>query len=199
MNKMMFNDNYDLETGVLLGWKTSTMRKIPKRILPSDIDKCLAGSSALSWLLSPYQFKQHVAVAQSYYQIYLQMSINSGFTKLDVANFYINFYNTEGWNNKMFVAADYMLHFIEMDAIRMMHVQDADDELCLKEGIQFDTFKQLFYYSKKVFNRLGVMHQVKTYFESPREAFKNLLDEINGFGYWNANPLVFQYNFHLLK
>lgn len=199
MRKMLFNEKYGLESAVIGGWKTSTMRNVPKGILPSDVEKCLDGFSALCWLLSPYEYKQEVAIAQAYKNIWFEMCANPCYNIQQRDAFFDTYSKTEGWSNKLYVSADNMLHFIQMDGIRMMYLQDITDEMCLTEGIRLDSNTGKYYYPFTMTNRKGEDVTRLACFDTPREAFISLIDDVCGYGYWLSNSLVFRYTFHFIR
>ena len=99
-----------------------------------------------------------------------------------------------GWNNKLFVRADFMPHHIRITNIKIERLQDISDKDCLKEGIykgqcgSADThFMDAYYYK-------GDIQPYCT----PREAFAALIDKVSGKGTWESNPYVFVYEFELI-
>lgn len=102
--------------------------------------------------------------------------------------------NSTGWNNKMFVKSELMIHHIRITNIKIEKLQGISDENCLKEGIykgrcgSADThFMDAYYYK-------GDIQPYCT----PREAFAALIDKISGKGTWESNPYVFVYEFELV-
>lgn len=87
---------------------------------------------------SRYAIDEVVAIAQSYSDIYKELEIDpyepsdNPFDWFDTP-----IYIHPGWNNKMFVRADLMLHHIKITNIRYERLQDISDEDCLKEGIVY--------------------------------------------------------------
>lgn len=99
-----------------------------------------------------------------------------------------------GFNNKMFVAADMMIHQIRITDVRIERLQDISDEDCIKEGV------------RKVVNENGIYVQYYVgkgdnacSFENPREAFAHLINKVSRKDVWNENPYVFVYDFELVK
>ena len=96
-----------------------------------------------------------------------------------------------GFFNKMFVRAELMPNQIRITNVRVECLQDISDDDCLKEGV------------RKVVNENGI--DVQYYvghdacFETPREAFANLIDKVSGKGTWDSNPWVWVYDFELFK
>ena len=192
MNKIMFNDKFGLTQAVLEGRKTQTRRTIPTHIeamlrhsrvlAPSNwtknwIDNAL---SKLGETMSPYKTGDIVAIAQSY-------------KDCGAEAFYWK--ETPGWTNKMFVKANLMPHHIKIERVRVERLQDISEEDCLKEGIYEDggndSFIPHYFYDYYNSNSDG--------FKTPQLAYAHLIDKISGKGTWEANPLVFAYDFKLIK
>ena len=209
MKKIMFNDKLGLTQAVLEVRKTQTRRMIthPKRFKGKDVygfyvykrvidgvitEVCMYDEDEISidqgQILPKYKIGEVVAVAQSYRDC---GGLNeAGVPRWDVISQTVGSTNA-GWDNKMFVRADLMPHQIRITNVRIERLQDISDEDCLKEGV------------RKVVNENGI--DVQYYvghdacFETPREAFANLIDKVSGKGTWNSNPYVFVYDFELVK
>jgi hypothetical protein len=74
-------------------------------------------------------------------------------------------------------------YFINITAVRCERLQDISDEDCLKSGIK----KIASYYDNGV-NALVL-------FQTPRQAFADLINERYGKGTWKTNPYVWVYEF----
>lgn len=201
----MFNDQYELTKAVLEGRKTQT-RIICKYSRPNesydivfpifepkDYDNKGNNTSALNyafgwrndegmftgWNKPHYKVGEIVAIAQSYADISIEPFP----------------FCEAGWRNKMRVKADLMPHQIKITNIRIQRLQDISDEDCLAEGIykgqcgSIDTHLMDAYYYR------GDIQPYCT----PRIAYANLIDKISGKGTWESNPLVFVYEFELVK
>lgn len=207
MKKIMFNDRYGLTQAVLDGRKTITRRIIPdiwidfprsgrqkaviaglnSQVLMMDLSHVL-GENCLYSAERKYQPKYYkgdeVAVAQAYKDVYP----NADFEMVDKE------FMTEsaGWNNKMFVKAEYMPHSIRITNIKVERLQDISYEGCLREGVErwLDG-----YIVCGLMERSGRNNQV---FGTPRAAFASLIDRISGKGTWERNPWVYAYEFVLL-
>lgn len=112
--------------------------------------------------------------------------------------------NSHGWDNKMFVRADFMPHQIRITGIRIQRLQDISDEDCLKEGISLWTEAEDYIDSriKKSVDELiaaGITpYQIPKCwgsYDSPRAAYAALIDKVSGKGTWERNPWVFVYDF----
>ena len=191
MQKIMFNDKYGLTQAVLEGRKTQTRRiaYMPNgSIIFDDKDfqlKKLDNEQALLTLCNNefetahYKIGEEVAIAQRY---------------SDIADTHgQELAQLPGWNNKMFVKTDLMPHHICITNIRVERLQDISEEDCLKEGIWRD-------------DNVGLEGTTYWYhglanssFRTAKEAYASLIDRISGKGTWESNPLVFVYDFELVK
>lgn len=192
----MFCDRVFLTDAVLELLKTMTRRSIPL----TEADR-LYLENAFDWDLrekviidryAQYKVGDIVAVAQSYKSAGFDPDI-----KIRCKGKWWTAEYTKGWNNKMFVRADEMPHFIRITDIKIERLQDISNEDCLKEGIKIvDRFEQYVYYS---FDGWRFRDGKKRCSESPRDAFAVLIDKVSGKGTWDNNPWVFAYSFKLVK
>lgn len=203
----MFNDKYGLTQAVLEGRKTQTRRiatiqppyknseiAFPTSFLLSDepekhplwLAYCWVNKDNdkeyTDWIKPKYQEMEIVAIAQSYkYMSY-------GALWDDCLEFEgVEPTKLAGWNNKMFVRADYMLHRIRINKVRIQRLQDISDVDCMAEGIN--------YYEQEGFSWCSTGEL----FDTPREAYAALIDKISGKGTWESNPYVWVYEFELVK
>ena len=206
MKKIMFNDKFLLTKAVLEGRKTQT-----RRLLTLTLHKKADRGDALievspskvffedgKWkfvyddyvFLLPkenypkYRVGEVVAVAQSYKDCLAENPYNRAY--------FLN--GSAGWNNKMFVAADMMIHQIRITDVKIERIQDISDEDCIKEGV------------RKVVNENGIYVQYYVgkgdnacSFENPRDAFARLINKVSKKDVWSENPYVFVYDFELIK
>ena len=205
MQKIMFNDQYELTKAVLEGRKTQT-RIICKYSRPNesydivfpifepkDYDNKGNNTSALNyafgwrndegmftgWNKPHYKVGEIVAIAQRYADINIEPFP----------------FCEAGWRNKMRVKADLMPHQIKITNIRIQRLQDISDEDCLAEGVykgqcgSIDTHLMDAYYYR------GNIQPYCT----PREAYAALIDKVSGKDTWEHNPWVFVYEFELVK
>ena len=210
MKKIMFNDKYGLTKAVLEGRKTQTRRVItyPKTFHGKDVcgfyvckrvsdgvvtDVCMYDENGSfideGQILPKYNIGEVVAIAQSYNDIHEEVE-NETLEMLDL-------YCSKGWNNKMFVRAEQMLHQIRITNVRIQRLQDISDEDCLKEGIikkwHAPACKNYYYVP-------GVeVKSVKDVHDTPQEAFAHLINKVSRKDVWNENPYVFVYDFELVK
>ena len=213
MKKIMFNDKYGLTQAVLKGRKAQTRRILNPAMLFERLgtyegwakesiadwkESCKARlykaegeelQKMLDYALehSPYKVGETIAIAQKYEDL----KDNDEFLCLSGKNeMFLWFIGLEkGFNNKMFVRADFMPHHIRITNIRVERLQDISNGGCLKEGIWRDD---------------NVGHEGPTYwyhglanssFHTPQEAYASLIDRISGKGTWKSNPYVYVYDF----
>ena len=196
MKKIMFSTTYGLQQGVIAGTKTMT-RRVDKKLnhpLVTDISewgiddkgKCylvITYSTGLTEeVYPPYQIGEEIAIAQPYKDICLTDPI-----------FFEGMRKEAGWNNKMFVSAEYMPHRIRITDIKVERLQDISEEDAMKEGVEkwMDG-----YIVTGIMERHG---QNNAWFKSPRDAFFRLFTKLCGYKTWNSNPCVYAYTFELVR
>lgn len=207
MKKIMFNDKYGLTKAVLEGRKTQTRRiahitqhqfelltgvhpKAPKELIQSILDTT-----------SRFKVGEIVAVAQSMCDVYAEYDMK--YSGKDTKDLMKKFGGSACFNNKMFVKASEMPHQIRITNVRIQRLQDISEDDCLKEGVVVNEPKikgaaKSYYpceYLKECANRVGWGRVYNT----PREAYSVLIDELKGKGTWERNPYVFVYDFKLIK
>lgn len=202
MKKIMFNSKYGLDKAVIEGWKTMTRRVIScpntfKGQLVSGFYICRNRQSREitevcmhdadegfidnGQLLPNYKVGEVVAIAQSY----KDCGYDPNFM-LDGKP--INKY--PGWNNKMFVKAELMKHFIKITGVKVERLQDISYTDIAAEGIKYniDVMTNL---------RIFMFPNGEREFLDDRTAFRTLIDKISGKGTWKSNPWVWAYEFEL--
>lgn len=192
MQKIMFNERFGLQQATFDGIKTMTRRAVPEKTLEKwyDIeeDYRMAEPAGIPCYLepmedflirhAPYKVGEIVAIAQRY---------------KDAPNLIskaVHYYGEEckaGWNNKMFVKAEYMPHHIKITSNKVEPLCGISDEDCLREGI-IDTGSGYTCYKQ------GVL----PLFRTPYAAFKALIDKLNHRGFFETNPLVFAYSYEII-
>ncbi len=145
MKKILFSDRFGL-TDAVLSWQKTMTRRVEKKFnhpLVTDISewgiddkgKCylvITYSTGLTEdVYPPYQIGEEIAIAQPYKDICLTDPI-----------FFEGMRREAGWNNKMFVAAEYMPHRINITDIKLERLTDITEEDCRKEGIICVNFRQ---------------------------------------------------------
>ena len=189
MKKIMFSDRYGLTTAVLEGKKTQTRRLVGNRMTEYDIDAYMRGYHDVAYGLSPFKIGEVVAIAQSYH--------DAGYPPTECfMGLYRRRCDEAGWNNKMFVKAGEMRHFIKITDIHVERLQEISDYDCLTEGISLIEPK---YYKEGVTFYGFNDNNVNILFNTPQEAFSALIDRVSGKGTWDSNPWVFVYDFELVK
>ena len=203
MKKIMFNESYGLTEAVLQGRKTMTRRLISNKQAIYSLDEQefigqLAVSENFVKKYSRYQVGEIVAIAQSYKDVYDEMKnpCELFYDRL----FYSILKEHKGWNNKMFVKAEFMPHRIRFTDLKVERLQDISDEDCAKEGV-----RHFIDYSKERIERFYIdaipnYHPGSmTTYDSVKEAFAALIDKVSGSGTWERNPWVFAYTYELVK
>ena len=225
MKKIMFNDEFMLTKAVLEGRKTQTRRTItyPKTFHGKDVcgyyvcrraadgaitEVCMYDENESfideGQILPKYNVGEVVAVAQSYCSIAEELENCKNATcaahyekNVQKASEYISWMEHPGFNNKMFVAADMMIHQIRITDVRVEKLQEISEDCCLKEGIikkwHAPAYKNYYYVP-------GVeVKSVKDVHDTPQEAFAHLINKVSRKDVWNENPYVFVYDFELVK
>lgn len=217
MKKIMFSDKFMLTQAVLDERKTQTRRIIPSEFfsLQWDVsnDTLVVEYDEAGFVdirdtkYCRYKKGEIVAVAQSYCSIADELENCNNATcaahyekNVQKASEYISWMYHPGFNNKLFVAADRMIHKISITDVRVEKLQDISDECCLKEGIVKDTCKTYFngYTVKFSLDQYNNMLSSE-WFRTPREAFAHLINKVSKKDVWSENPYVFVYDFELVK
>ena len=211
----MFNEKFGLETAVLNGKKTMTRRKItyPSKFKGENVAGyfvCRRPSGEVTeicmydederpidggQILPKYKVGEVVAIAQSYK--------DAGYDAHDTFGECRSIGSYPGWKNKMFVKAEYMPHHIRITKVKAERLQDISGNDCLKEGIKKTIHKDASGEWGRYYWYLGVTKhncpygQYKEY-DTAKDAFLNLIDEVSGKGTWNINPYVWVYEFELI-
>lgn len=193
MKKILFNNTYYLTDSVIMGIKDMTRRIIPfKTCIKWGVNK-FSFDSLKSYLIrdAPYKIGEKVAVAQPYRECVSYIKSLSEFKSYTWEEMEAYLKRLSGWNNPMFVKAEWMPYYIEITNIRAEHLHDITDEECLREGIRICEFyknePRTYYY------------HIDYFFPTPREAFHSLIDRICAPTKWSDNPYVYAYEFKLMK
>lgn len=223
MKKIMFNDKFLLTKAVLDGRKTQTRRLLtltlhkkadrgnalievsPSKVFFEDGKWKFVYDDYIFLLpkenYPKYRVGEVVAVAQRYCSIAEELENSNNATcaahyekNVQKASEYISWMEHPGFNNKMFVAADMMIHQIRITDVRVERLQDISGNDCLKEGLEWDGVAHKYYVNYDKTNGS------KIYFKaSPKESYAELIDKVSGKGTWESNPYVFVYDFNLVK
>lgn len=194
MKKIMFNDQYGLTQAVLEGRKTQTRRiayqepfkyycncgfytegKDKGKLAINDGNEIVAKST--------YKIGEVVAVAQRYCDI---PYIKERYPRINTS---------EGWVNKMFVKSSLMPHLIMITKIRCERLQDISTDDCMKEGIFCSHIEGID--DAYSYDATNDRFKPKRGYRTPIEAYKMLSCKLHL--HWGSNPLVFVYDFVLVK
>lgn len=219
MKKIMFNDTFGLTQAVLDGRKTMTRRTIlqppyenydvafPVPTVAFDEESSLNGAFCwvnkdnkdeyTKWIRPQWRVGEVVAVAQRYADVIARISPISNPHAYDWMR------ATAGWNNKMFVKAELMPNRIQITDVKLQRLQDISDEDCLKEGVVEDvhhiggTVMKKYHPSPEY---VKAMHEIGwgRVYDTPKEAFAQLIDKVCCKETWDCNPYVFVYEFKLI-
>ena len=207
MQKIMFNDKYGLTDLVLSGQKTQTRRVVkeqyryPNKEVYWDANHkalCFRGKTTVDYIATPrYYVGEVVAVAQSYQKagvVFVPIRESDFINKRSVK--WGNARKLAGWKNKLFARAELMPHVIKITNIRVERLQDISDEDCMREGTIEHTAEIIPNYPPYTQYCYGISD---VFCDTPRQAFAELIDKINGKGTWESNPYVWVYDFELAK
>jgi hypothetical protein len=148
MKKIMFNEHYGLETATLNGSKIRTARIVKSSDVFDRLDKLYWSKEDIKnweddftrrfeetdenikkrifdYLIKNTRYKigEIVAIAQRYKDI----------SKGNWDELCLRAVSKSGWNNKMFVKAEFMPHQIQITDIKLERLQDISDEDCINE------------------------------------------------------------------
>ena len=215
MKKIMFNDTFGLTQAVLDGQKTMTRRWIHQPPYKNydmgfpvlDEDDPLDGAFCwvnkdnrdeyTKWIRPQWRVGEVVAVAQQYADVIARISPISNPHAYDWLR------TTAGWDNKMFVKAELMPRRIQITDVKLQRLQDISDEDCLKEGVVEDAHHVGGTVMKKYYpapEYVKAMHKIGwgIVYDTPQEAFAQLIDKVCCKETWDCNPYVFVYEFKLI-
>lgn len=193
MKKIMFNDQYGLTQAVLDGRKTQTRRIAYEK--PFKYKRCCGfitegtdkgklsindGNEIVA--KSTYKIGEVVAVAQRYCDIPFANDIFIRAVPI-------------GWSNKMFVKSSLMPHQIKITNIRCERLQDISTDDCMKEGIYCSHIEGID--DAYSYDATNDRFKPKRWYRTPIEAYKMLSSKLHL--HWESNPLVFVYDFKLIK
>ena len=194
MKKIMFNDQYGLTEAVLDGRKTQTRRIAYEKPFKyycncgfytegKDKGKLAINDGNEIVAKSTYKIGEVVAVAQRYNYIPFtdEIFIGPGFCI--------------GWLNKMFVKSSLMPHQIKITNIRCERLQDISTDDCMKEGIFCSHIEGV--HDAYSYDATNDSKRKKWWYRTPIEAYKMLSCKLHL--HWDSNPLVFVYDFKLIK
>ena len=189
----MFNDLYGLTEAVLDGRKTQTRRiayEKPFKHIRScgfimegkDKGKLAINDGNEIVAKSTYKMGEIVAIAQRYNDIPFANDIFIRAVPI-------------GWSNKMFVKSSLMPHQIKITNIRCERLQDISTDDCMKEGIYCSHIEGID--DAYSYDATNDRFKPKRWYRTPIEAYKMLSCKLHL--HWDSNPLVFVYDFILIK
>lgn len=196
MKKVMFDDALGLTQAVLEGRKTQTRREIkcPRTrygigAVGIGVHKSFTGlcevvaldceGRGIGTIAPTYKIGEVVAIAQPYKDIAPYKGHNGYSNHRDLA---------AGWNNKMFVKAYRMPHYIRITGIRVEFLQDISVEDCYAEGI--------IYHGTRT-DGLNFTFDNSNFFATAKDAYQALINKLDK-KMWERNPYVFVYVFELV-
>lgn len=216
MKKIMFNDKYGLTQAVLEGRKTMTRRTIPQGMIEKYYE-WYADVSSIGFANSMplhIQTLQEAMILKAKYEVGDVIAIAQAYKDVNCAGYPVDSRSDSfrtaysvgcvkesngGWNNKMFVKADLMPHHIKITNVHVERLQDCSDYDILKEGV-FQISAPIY----RHYNGIGYTFKgwtergVECSSDTPKGAFKALIDKTCGRGTFESNPYVFVYSFKLL-
>lgn len=220
MKKIMFNETYGLETAVLERRKNKTRRFVPQKVIDmvplyqeeyyeaalesiSVADAIYNLTHSEKRAKAPFYVGEEVAIAQSMKTLYENRHVFFENSKA-----LIQAQQEPCWNNKMFIGSSVLFHRIKFTDLTIERLQDISSEDCLKEGImewnpkdeaEGVVIKNLLEYNERNGHFPFQIPRCWNMYDTPRQAFADLIDKICGKGTWESNPWVFAYDFELIK
>lgn len=104
------------------------------------------------------------------------------------------------WKNKLFMPAYAARHFIKVTAVRAERLQDISDEDCIKEGIEICKYDTR-HFVNDIWGKSkldGTWENTRTLYDTPKQAYKALINAIDGKDTWDNNPWVWVYDYELI-
>ena len=149
----------------------------------------LNGTKTRTWRADKnprYEVGEVVAIKQCYCDV---LNYHKEQNNVTLEQRIIAYYSGEkGWRNKMFTRNEEMPHKIKITGIKQCRLQDISDEECMREGVKKYANCNAFYVPNIDFS-----------YHTEKNAFANLIDKLNGKGYWESNPLGYAYEFEFIK
>lgn len=193
MKKIMFNDQYGLTQAVLEGRKTQTRRIAYQKPFKYNCNCGFYTEGKNKGKLTINDGNE--IVAKSTYKIGEVVAVAQRYSDIPFANDIFIRAVPIGWRNKMFVKSSLMPHQIKITNIRCERLQDISTDDCMKEGIFCSHIKGIDdAFSYDATNDSFVK---KWWYRTPIEAYKMLSCKLHL--HWGSNPLVFVYDFVLVK
>lgn len=193
MKKIMFNEQYGLTQAVLEGRKTQTRRIAYQKPFKYN---CNCGFYTEGKDKGKFAINDgNEIVAKSTYKIGEVVAVAQRYSDIPFANDIFIRAVPIGWSNKMFVKSSLMPHQIKITNIRVERLQDISTDDCMKKGIfcsHIEGIDDAFSY-----DATNDSFVKKWWYRTPIEAYKMLCCKLHL--HWGINPLVFVYDFVLVK
>ncbi|MCM1219659.1 MAG: hypothetical protein NC548_34700 [Lachnospiraceae bacterium] len=197
----MFNDEpYGLTEAVLRGTKTQTRRIVPQSHIEA-YGKYKTSNKGTSLSIGEFLIKRGyarytvgeiVAIAQRYKDLGLSPSYVH--TKTDHAKKKAEarpIGELPGWNNKMFVAAEFLPHHIKIVGVRVEKLQDISKEDIIAEGVI--EIEPGCHYSTAPGKKSADLPA-----RNLRGAYNRLIDGVSKKKIFRLNPYVYVFSFELI-
>lgn len=193
MQKIMFNDQYGLTQAVLDGRKTQTRRIAYQEPFRRNFNCgfCMEGKDKGKLTIND----GNEIVAKSTYKIGEVVAVAQRYSDIPFANDIFIRAVPIGWSNKMFVKSSLMPHQIKITNIRCERLQDISTDDCMKEGIYCS--HMVWFHDTYSYDATNDSKRKKWWYKTPIEAYKMLSCKLHL--HWGSNPLVFVYDFVLVK
>lgn len=215
----MFSERFGIEQAVLAGTKTHTRRIMmpPKKFKGKtdlmleyrrrlsekafyDCVVCDAYGHELGQMPLPYEVGDVVAIAQNYKRAGWEPTAVHHMEKRKNGKVVwrgdMDFQQTAGWTNKMFVRPDLMPWQIVIEDLWFERLQDIREDDIKREGIMEGEFMNT--WDRYYYDMWGDVPNHIT-FRTPQLAYASLIDRVCGRGTWDSNPWVVAYQFHLKR
>lgn len=209
MKKIMFNDDFCQTQSVLKGIKTRksslVLEKSPYKNAEIEIRRELENSLVFAFWKNADKPSEHLCLFRSLFGIGELVAISQNYNVIGkemeqepdnpiYSNYarYAMGKNFRANANKMFVRCDIMPHHIRITDVKIQLLHEITDEECMQEGvIKFenechDVRYSLFYCP---------WEEMK---ETPKEAFRAMIDSEYGKSLWDKNPYMKVYEFELI-
>ena len=199
----MFNERFGLQQATFDGTKTMTRRTVPDKTMKDALayqSHHIDDEKAYEKYIldhAPYKVGDVVVIAQRYKDVALHI-YNKKIVRLDkedgtepkpldMIDTLLYLQSLKGFDNKMYVKAEWMPHHIQITGIKVEGLAGISDEDCLKEGI-FEIKDANMY----------AFQGTKGWWYTPYQAYKALIDKLNHRGFFESNPLVYAYTYKLI-
>lgn len=178
MKKIMFSHKWGLHQAVIDGTKTTTLRLIPEKTIKACKDPANPFDYPNQEKLiqaAPYKVGDVVAIAEPYKDVISPLDwVNRGIYRSEY-----------GWENKMYVQATLMNHFIIITEVSAIEAQTITHEELLEDGLE--AFRQQLLKYPRLAGQARSGHLAQEFF------YQTMKIDIR-----TQSPLVYRYRFQLL-